>query len=100
MEYRKIENLVYKQNLLDRYLFKNNKEYNLKLDTMLIDNLQKCIDNNIPLDINEEEMSKVYKVYIKLIQNNYKIDTKFISNLCELSTKKLDYLGLIHEITE
>lgn len=100
MEYRKIENLVYKQNLLDRYLFKNNKEYNLKLDKMLIENLQKCIDNNIPLDINEEEMCKVYKIYIKLIQNNYKIDTKFISNLCDLSTKKLDYLGLIHEITE
>ncbi len=100
MEYKKIENLVYHQNLIDRYLFKNNKEYNLKLDKMLIDNLQKCIDNKVPLDINEEEMSKVYKIYIKLTQNNYDIDTKFISNLCELSTKNLDYLGIIHEITE
>ena len=100
MEYKKIEYLVYHQNLIDRYLFKNNKEYNLKLDKMLIDNLKKCIDNNIPLDINEEEMSKVYKIYIKLIQNNYNLDTKFISNLCNLSTKNIDYLGLIHEITE
>ncbi len=100
MEYKKIENLVYKQNLLDRYLFKNNKEYNLKLDKMLIDNLQKCIDNNIPIDINEIELSKVYKTYLKLIRNKYTIDDKFIINLCNLSTKKLDYLGLIHEITE
>ena len=100
MEYKKIENLVYKQNLLDRYLFKNNKEYNLKLDKMLIDNLQKCIDNNIPLDIDELEMSKVYKIYIKLLKNNYNIDSKFISKLCNISTKNLDYIGLIHEITE
>ena len=100
MEYKKIENLVYKQNLLDRYLFKDNKEYNLKLDKMLIDNLQKCIDNNIPLNIDEIEMSKVYKIYLKLIRNNYKIDINFISNLCNITEKKLDYLGLIHEITE
>ncbi len=100
MEYRKIENLVYKQNLLDKFLFKNSKEYNLKLDKMLIDNLQKCIDNNIPIDINEIELSKVYKTYLKLIRNKYTIDDKFIINLCNLSTKKLDYLGLIHEITE
>ena len=100
MEYKKIENLVYQQNLLDRFLFKNSKEYNLKLDKMLIDNLQKCIDNSIPIDINETELSKVYKIYLKLIKNNYNIDDKFIINLCNLSTKKLDYLGTIQEITE
>ena len=99
MEYRKIENLVYKQNLIDKYLFKNSKEYNLNLDKMLIDNLQKCIDNKIPLEINEIELSKVYKVYLKLINNGYNINYKFISNLYDLSTKKLDYLGIIHEIT-
>ncbi len=100
MEYKKIENLVYKQNLIDIYLFKSKKEYNLKLDKMLIDNLQKCIDNNIPIDINEIELSKVYKIFLKLKKNNYDIDNKFIINLCNLSTKKLDYLGIIHEITE
>ena len=100
MEYKKIENLVYKQNLIDAYLFKNNKEYNLKLDKMLIDNLQKCIDNNVPVDIDEIELSKVYKIFLKLKKNNYDIDNKFIINLCNLSTKKLDYLGIIHEITE
>jgi len=100
MEYKKIENLVYKQNLLDRFLFKNSKEYNLKLDKMLIDNLQKCIDNNVKIDIDEIELSKVYKIYLKLIKNNYNIDSKFISKLCDISTKNLDYIGLIHEITE
>ena len=100
MEYKKIENLVYNQNLIDRFLFKSNKEYNLKLDKMLIDNLQKCIDNNIPLDIDEIELSKVYKIYLKLIKNKYDVDNKFIINLCNLSTKKLDYLGIIQEITE
>ena len=100
MEYRKIENLVYHKSLLDKYLFRNNKEYNLELDKMLIDNLQRCIDKNIPLEINETELSKVYKTYLKLIKNNYSINSDFIPNLCALSTKKLDYIGLIHEITE
>ena len=100
MEYKKIENLIYHQNLIDRFLFKNSKEYNLRLDKMLIDNLQKCIDNKIPLDINELELSKVYKTYLKLLKNKYEIDNNFIINLCNLSTKKLDYLGIIQEITE
>lgn len=100
MEYKKIENLVYKQNLIDRYLFRSSKEYSLELDKMLVNNLQKCIDKKVPIEINEEELSKVYKIYLKLIKNNYKIDNNFIINLANLSSKKLDYLAIIQEITE
>ena len=100
MEYKKIENLVYRQNLLDRFLFKSNKEYNLNLDKMLIDNLQKCINNNVPLDINEIELSKVYKIFLKLKKNHYVIENNFINDLINISSNKLDYLALIREITE
>ena len=99
MEYRKIENLVYNQNLIDKELY-NRKEYLLKLDEMLIENLQKCIDKQIPLEINEEELSKIYKVYLKLKKNNYQIENNFIINLANLSSKKIDYFALIREITE
>ncbi len=100
MEYKKIEHLVYNQNLVNPLLFNSRKEYKLRLDEMLIDNLQKCIDKKIPIEIDEIDFSKVYKIYIKLIKNNYPIRSDFISNLCNISAKKLDYLGIIQEICE
>ena len=100
MEYKKIEYLVYNQNLINKNLYSNKKDYYLKLDEMLINNLQKCINKNIPLEINEEELSKIYKIYLKLLKNNYNIENNFINKLINLSQKKLDYLALIREITE
>ena len=46
MEYKKIENLVYNNNLIKREDYRTKKEYDMKLDTMLIDNLNKCIEKN------------------------------------------------------
>lgn len=100
MEYRKIEHLVYNQNLINPSEFDTRKEYMLRLDKMLIDNLQKCIDKHIPIEMNEIEFSKIYKVYLKLIKNNYPLQKDFLINLANLSVKKLDYLGIIQEICE
>lgn len=100
MEYKKIEHLVYNQNLINPQDFYTRKDYKLKLDKMLIDNLQKCIDKKLPIEIDELDFVKVYKTYLKLIKNNYSINKNFILDLSNLSTKKLDYLGIIQEITE
>ena len=67
---------------------------------MLIDNLQKCIDKNVPVEMDEKDFSKIYKIYLKLIKNNYLISNDFIFKLANLSVKKLDYLGIIQEIFE
>lgn len=100
MEYKKIENLVYKNNLINKNNFKSTKEYNLKLDTMLIENLKKCIDKKVPLEMDEDDLIKIYKVYLKLIKNDYNIDSNFINNLVNLSENKLDFFEIIDNITE
>ena len=88
MEYKKIENLIYKSNLISRNNYSTKKEYDLKLDSMLIENLQKCIDKNVHIDMDEKDVVKIYKVYIKLLKNNYDIDKNFIHNLLNISSKK------------
>lgn len=100
MEYKKIENLVYKNNLIDKSKYKNKKDYNLKLDTMLIESLKKCIDKKVPLEINENDLTKVYKVYLKLRKNNYDINSSFINDLLDISVNKLDFFEIIENITE
>ncbi len=100
MEYKKIENLVYKNNLIDPTTYKTRKEYNLKLDTMLIENLKKCIEKKVPMEIDENDLTKIYKIYLKLVKNNYDINKSFITDLANLSTKKLDYFTIIQNITE
>ena len=100
MEYRKIENIVYNNSLISRENFKTKKEYNLKLDTLLIENLKKCIDKKVPLEINEDDLTKIYKVYLNLIKNNYNIDSSFFNDLINLSSKKLDFFEIINNITE
>ena len=100
MEYKKIEHLVYNQNLINPQLFDSRKEYKLRLDKMLIDNLQKCIDKKIPVEMDEIDFSKIYKTYLRLIKNNFSIDKDFIIDLSHLSVKKLDYIGIIQEICE
>ena len=100
MEYKKIENLVYKNNLIKRENFSSKKEYDLKLDTMLIDNLNKCIEKKVSIDMDEKDLTKIYKVYLKLLKNNYNVDKNFITNLIELSEKKLDFFDIIENITE
>ena len=98
MEYKKIENLVYKNNLIKRENYKTKKEYDLKLDSMLIDNLNKCIDKKISIDMDENDLAKIYKIYLRLIKNDYKIDSNFITNLVNLSEKKLDFFDIISNI--
>ena len=100
MEYKKIENLVYKNNLIDKKDYKSQKEYSLKLDTMLIENLKKCIDKKVPLEMDENDLTKVYKVYLKLVKNNYNINSNFINELLDISTNKLDFFEIIDNITE
>ena len=100
MEYKKIEHLIYNQNLVNREDFNTKKEYNLELDKMLIDNLQKCIEKKIPLEMDELDLSKIYKTYLKLIKNNYPLEKDFLSNVANLATNKIDYLSVIREITE
>ena len=100
MEYKKIERLIYNQNLINPQDFYSRKEYKLKLDKMLIDNLQKCIDKQVPVEIDEIDFAKVYKVYLKLLKSKYDIPSNFIVNLSNIASNKLDYLGIIQEITE
>jgi len=100
MEYRKIENLIYKNNLIDPTRYKTKKEYNLKLDMMLIENLKKCIEKKIPIDMNENDLTKIYKIYLRLVKNKYDINRTFITDIANLSTKKLDYYTIIQNITE
>lgn len=100
MEYKKIENLVYKNNLIKRENYKTKKEYDLKLDSMLIENLNKCIEKKVSIEMDENDLTKIYKVYLKLIKNHYPINKTFINDLLEVSTNKLDYLELIESITE
>ena len=100
MEYKKIENLVYKNNLINKNSFSNKKEYNLKLDTMLIENLKKCIDKKIPIEMDEKDLTKIYKVYLKLVKNNYNISNTFINDLLEISTNNLDFFEIINNVTE
>ena len=100
MEYKKIENLVYKNNLIQRENYKSKKEYELKLDEMLINNLKKCIDRNVPLEMDENDLTKVYKIYIKLLKNNYIIDNSFINGLVNILPKKFNFYEVIENITE
>ena len=100
MEYRKIEQLVYNNNLINRENFKSRFEYNTEVEKLLICNLKKCIDKKIPLDMDELDFVKIYKIYMKLLKKKYPIEKDFIFNIADLSTKKLDYLGIIQEITE
>lgn len=100
MEYKKIENLVYKNNLIDKNSYKSTKDYQLKLDTMLIENLKKCIDKKVPLEMDENDLTKIYKVYLKLVKNNYDIGNSFINDLLDISTNKLDFFEIIDNITE
>ena len=100
MEYKKIENLVYKNNLINSCSYKNRKDYNLKLDTMLIENLKKCIDKKIPLEMDEEDLIKIYKIYLKLRKNKYNINNSFINDLIDISTNKLNFVKIIDSITE
>ena len=99
MEYKKIENLVYKQNLIKENDYNSKKEYLNKLDEMLIENLKKCIDKNISLDINEKELCKVYKIYLKLKREGYNIEDDFIFKIIALSEKKINYLSIINNIS-
>ena len=64
MEYKKIENLVYKNNLIKRENYRTKKEYDLKLDTMLIESLNKCIEKNITIKMDENDLAKIYFVYL------------------------------------
>ena len=100
MEYKKIENLVYNNNLIKRDNYCTKKEYDLKLDTMLIENLNKCIEKRVSIDMDENDLTKIYKIYLKLIKNNYNIDKNFITNIVNLSEKKLDFYSIIENITE
>ena len=100
MEYKKIENLVYKNNLINRNNFSNKKEYDFKLDTMLIENLKKCIDKKIPIDMDENDLIKVYRTYLKLVKNNYDISNNFINDLISISSNKIDFFEVIESITE
>ena len=100
MEYKKIKNLVYNNNLIDRYDFKRKWEYELEVNKLLITNLQRCIDNKVGLEMDEIDFVEIYKVYLKLLKYHFPIDKDFIINISNLSVKKLDYLGIIQEITE
>ena len=100
MEYKKIESVIYNNNLIKRENYKSKKEYDLYLDMMLIENLKKCIDKKIPIEMNEKDFSKVYKVYLKLLKNHYNIDSSFINNLISILPKKLDFFEIIESITE
>ena len=100
MEYKKIENLVYNNNLIKRENYQSKKEYDIKLDTMLIDNLNKCIENKVTLNMNENDVIKIYKIYLKLNKNNHNISIDFIKNLIELSEKKLDFYEIINNIAK
>ena len=100
MEYKKIEKLVYNNNLIKRENYKTKKEYDLKLDSMLIENLNKCIEKKVTIEMDENDLAKIYKVYLKLLKNNYEIDKNFINNIVELSSKKLDFYDIIENITE
>ena len=98
MEYTKIEKLVYNNGLIKRENFKTKKEYDLKLDTMLIENLNKCIEKKVSIDMDENDLAKIYKIYLRLLKNNYDIDKNFIKNLVDLSEKPLDFFDIISSI--
>ena len=100
MEYKKIERLAYDQNIIAREAYKTKKEYDLEIDKILVINLLKCIDNKIPIEMDEMDFVKIYKIYLKLLKNKYPIKKEFIIDISNLSVKKLDYLGIIQEITE
>ena len=100
MEYKKIEKLVYNNNLIKRENYKTKKEYDLKLDSMLIENLNKCIEKKVLIEMDENDLTKIYKVYLKLVKNNYNIDSSFLSDLINISSKKLDFFEIISNITE
>lgn len=100
MEYKKIENLVYNNNLIKRENYNTKKDYELKLDTMLIENLNKCIIKKIPIDMDENDLAKIYKVYFRLLKHNYIIDKNFIKNIVDLSEKKLNFYDVVENITE
>ncbi len=100
MEYKKIEQLVYNNNLINKKDFKSYWDYNLEVDKLLINNLERCIEKNVPLEIDELDFVKVYKKYLKLLKKNYPINKDFIFNLAKISVKDLDYFGIIQEITE
>ena len=100
MEYKKIENLVYKNNLIKRENFKTKKEYDLKLDEMLIENLNRCIEKKVSLNMTENDVIKIYNIYLKLNKNNHNVSIAFIKNLIDLSENDLDFYEIIDSITE
>lgn len=100
MKYKKIEQLVYNNNLIDRSSFKLKWQYELEVDKLLIENLRKCIDKKVILEMDELDFVKIYKTYLKMLKYHVSIDKNFIFSIADLSSKRLDYLGIIQEITE
>ena len=100
MEYKKIEKLVYNNNLIKRDNYKTKKDYDLKLDSLIIENLEKCIEKKLPIEIDENDLTKIYNIYLKLLKNNYNISNTFLSDLINLSPNKLDFFEIINNITE
>ena len=55
----------------------------------------KLVEQNVPISsriLNDE--------YLKLVKNNYQIESSFINDLLDISTKKLDFFEIIDNITE
>lgn len=100
MEYKKIEHLVYNNNLINRNNYRLKWQYDLAVDKLLIENLEKCIKKNLALEMDELDFVKIYKLYLKMLKYKVPIEKNFIFEIANLSTKKLDYLGIIQEITE
>lgn len=98
MEYKKIEKLVYNNALIKREDYKTKKEYDTKLDSMLIENLNKCIEKNVSIEMDEDDFIKLYKTYLKLVKNNYPIDYSFIKKIIDASDNKLDFFDIISSI--
>jgi len=67
---------------------------------MLIDNLNRCIEKKIPLNMDEKDVINIYKTFLRLNKNNYDIDISFIKNIINLSEKKLDFYEIINGITK
>ncbi len=100
MEYKKIENLIYNNSLIKKDNYKTQRDYEIKLDSMLIDNLNRCIEKKIPLNMDEKDVINIYKTFLRLNKNNYDIDISFIKNIINLSEKKLDFYEIINGITK
>ena len=91
MKYKEIEkkSTKYAMNLANGY---DKNYYNKIYNEYLIKEINKCLDNNNLIDINEKELVNLVNIYKEVDKDNY---LSFVDYIIKHSRRRLDYTKVI-----